>query len=147
MRSFKEILHRKFKDGKEYERSLDPRIEAISRRIWPWKENKLLVFTITLIILDYCSTYAFLNLSGNSNLYEGNPIARWALERGGFPRLLAFDLTAAFILIVIAVSIRHFYTRIGYKGYGRLSFVLMLIPYIVITLAAIFNNIALTFMH
>ena len=56
MSTFREKLHEKLKAGAKYEQSLDPRIDAISRRIWPWQENRLLIFVVILVILDYSST-------------------------------------------------------------------------------------------
>ncbi len=131
----------------ERESALDPRAEDLSRRLWPWHENKLLFLVISLVVLDFCSTFAFIELSGNTNLYEHSPIARWALEMGGFSRLFLVDLIAVCVLMILAGSARWLYTRNGYKGYGRTAFVVILIPYVVVTLAAIFNNIALTFIQ
>jgi len=142
-----EKIKEKLRQGVELERSFDPRIDAISRRLWPWHENKLLFFVISLVVLDFCSTFAFLELSGNENLYESGPVARWALEMGGFSRLFLVDLIAACVLMLFAFIVRKAYTSKGFKGYGRIAFILVLVPYIVITIAAVFNNVALTFVQ
>jgi hypothetical protein len=147
MARFNEKIKEKLRQGVELERSFDPRIEKISRRLWPWHENKLLFFVISLVVLDFCSTFAFLELSGNKNLYESGPVARWALEMGGFSRLFLIDLIAACVLMLFAFIVRKAYTSKGFKGYGRIAFILVLVPYIVITIAAVFNNVALTFVQ
>lgn len=133
--------------GVEKERAFDTQAYSISRRLWPWDENKLLFLVISLVVLDFCSTFAFLELSGNTSLYESGPIARWALEMGGFSRLFLIDLIAACVLMLLAFGARYIYHRKGFRGYGRTAFVIILIPYIVITIAAVFNNVALTFVQ
>jgi hypothetical protein len=147
MRKFFTQYKSRLRKNIERESTLDPGAEALSKRLWPWHENKLLFLVISLVVLDFCSTFAFLELSGNTNLYEHSPIARWALEHGGFSRLLMIDLIAVCILMFFAGSARMLYIRNGYKGFGRSAFVVILIPYVVVTLAAVFNNVALTFVQ
>lgn len=147
MNSFGENLREKLRKGAEKEKTFDSRLEAVSRRLWPWDDNKLLFLVITLVVLDFCSTFAFLELSGNMNLYESGPIARWALEVGGFSRLFLIDLVAACVLMLAAFGARAVYLKKGFRGYGRTAFVLILVPYIVVTIAAIYNNVALTFVQ
>jgi hypothetical protein len=143
----RESLRTAFIKGLEKEKAFDTQAYTISRRLWPWDENKLLFCVISLVVLDFCSTFAFLELSGNANLQESGPIARWALEMGGFSRLFLIDLIAACFLMVLAFAARTIYYRKGFKGYGRTAFIIILIPYIVITIAAVFNNVALTFVQ
>ena len=54
-------------------------VEALSRSLWPWRESWLLAFVSFLAVLDYVSTYAVLELSGKTCVYEGGPLASWAL--------------------------------------------------------------------
>jgi hypothetical protein len=130
----------------ERDRSREPYVEALSRSLWPWRESQLLLLVSLLLILDYISTYAALKLSGNNYVYEGGPLASWALKTGGFTGLLLTDLAAVTILLLAAVTIRFLYSRFGFKGLARTAFVVVLVPYVVITMAAIFNNILLTFL-
>ena len=131
--------------NRERERSIEPRLEAASRSLWPWQESRLLGLVCCVAALDYVSTYAFLELSGNTQLYEGGPLAAWALQKGGFMGLLLVDIAAASVLLLTAITLRSLHSKFGFKGYGRTAFVLILVPYVVVTMAAIFNNIALTF--
>ena len=120
--------------------------EAVSRSLWPWSESKLLAFVCLLALLDYVSTYAVLELSMNRYVYESGPLASWALEMGGFAGLFLVDMLSASILLLIAVSIRHLHRRVGFRNFGRTALVFFLVPYVVVTMAAVFNNIVLTFL-
>lgn len=129
----------------ERDRSKERYFEAASRSLWPWRESKLLATVSLVALLDYLSTYAFLALSGNMRLTEGGPLARWALHQGGLSTLFLIDLAAVAGLAMLAVSTRLLYTRFGFQGFGRAAFVFVLVPYLVIALAAVFNNVVLTF--
>jgi len=48
-------------------------------------------------------------------------------------------------LLLAAVTIRSLHYKFNFKGFGRAAFVVVLVPYAVITMAAVFNNIVLTF--
>ena len=128
------------------DRAFEPRIEAMSRRLWPWREPWLAGFVGLLILLDYVSTYAALELSGNKYLYEGGAMASWALRIGGFPMLFWVDVGAAGVLLLLAAMIRFACYRFGFKGFGRAAFVVLLVPYVVVTMGIIFNNIVMTFL-
>ena len=130
----------------ERDRLSERRIEAVSRTLWPWRESRLLVFVSLLVILDYVSTYAVLELSGKTYVYESGPLARWALQTGGFTGLFLVDIAAISALLLIAITARFLYSRFGFKGFGRTAFVVILVPYAVVTMAVIFNNILLTFL-
>jgi len=133
------------KKNRERERSIEPHVEAVSRSLWPWRESRLLALVGLLAVLDYASTYAALELSGNTRVYEGGPLASWALRTGGFPALLMVNIAAASILLLAAITVRSLHLKFGFKGYGRTAFVVILVPYVVATMAAVFNNVALTF--
>ena len=130
----------------EIDRSSERYVEAASRSLWPWREAWLLVFVSFLAMLDYVSTYAVLELSGNKYVYEGGPLASWALRMDGFRGLFLVDIGAASTLLVLAITIRFLHSKFGFKGFGRTAFVIVLAPYAVVTMAAIFNNIVLTFL-
>ncbi|MBI4295518.1 MAG: hypothetical protein HY667_00225 [Chloroflexi bacterium] len=129
----------------ERDRSREPLVEAVSRSLWPWPDALLLASVGLVAALDYVSTFAFLELSGSDHVYEAGPIASWALRQGGFGGLFLADVTAVGILILLALVLRSLHFRFGFRGYGRATFVIVLLPYFVVTLAAVFNNIILTF--
>ena len=141
-----EIAKDKIRRSIERERMLEQYFEAASLRLWPWRDSLLVALVGLLATLDYISTYAFLELSGNKSLYEGGTLASWALHKGGFTLLLFVDIAAVSALILLAVSLRFFQFRSGFRGYGRICFVVLLLPYVVITLAIIFNNVVLVFL-
>ncbi|UCH51037.1 MAG: hypothetical protein JSV54_08555 [Chloroflexota bacterium] len=130
----------------EVDQSSVRHIEVISRFLWPWRETLLLVLVGFLTVIDFISTYVALDLSGNKNLYEGGLLANWALRTGGFAGLLLFDIAATITLLLVVLTIRLLYSKFGYKDFGRTAFVLILAPHVVITVAAIFNNVVLTFL-
>ena len=130
----------------ERDRSSERYVEAVSRSLWPWPESKLLALVSFLVVLDYASTYAVLELSGKTCIYEGGPLASWALQVGGFTELFLVDVAAASVLLLAALTIRFLYSKFGFNGFGRTAFVVVLVPYVVVTMAAVFNNIVLTFL-
>ncbi|MFC1992869.1 hypothetical protein ACFLV3_03555 [Chloroflexota bacterium] len=127
------------------DRAFDKHAKVISKFLWPWRESKLVIFVYSVAFLDFASTYALLDLSGNKYVYEGGPLASWALARGGFPMLFFIDFIAASLLILIAAIGRLGYYKFGFEGFGRAAFTVTLVPYMVVTMAVIFNNVALTF--
>ena len=135
----------RFQRNLEIERGLEKYAVTFSRWLWPWREAKLIIFISCLAALDYASTYAFLKLSVNTDVYESGPLASWALQNGGFGVLFLIDVLAVTVISAVAIGIRYFLERVGFEGYGRTAFVLMLIPYLIVTMAAIFNNIVITF--
>ena len=145
VRQFFQRMKEIARKNRERERSIEPRFEAASRSLWPWAESRLLGLVCCVAALDYVSTYAVLELSGKTHVYEGGLLAAWALREGGFMGLLLFDIAAASVLVLTAITIRYLHSRFGFKGYGRTAFVFILVPYVVVTMAAIFNNVALTF--
>lgn len=130
----------------ERDRASERYVEAVSRSLWPWRESRLLALVILVAVLDYASTYAVLELSGNEYVYEGGPLASWALQMGGFTGLFLVDMAAAMALLVVAITIRSLHFKFGFKGFGRTAFVVVLAPYVVVTMAAVYNNVALTFL-
>jgi hypothetical protein len=96
--------------------------------------------------LDYLSTFAALELSGNSQVSEVGLLAKWALQTGGFPRLLLADSIAIGTLICMAIIIKSLITKLGFNGFGRAAFVFLLIPYFVYIWAVVVNNILVTFL-
>ncbi len=128
------------------DRGLERHAVVVSRWLWPWRESKLIILVGCLAVLDYISTYAFLTLSPNNNVYESGLIASWALQKDGFRGLFLADILAVITVFAVAISARFIYVKSGFAGFGRAAFVVMLTPYVIVTMAVIFNNIALTFL-
>jgi len=129
----------------EIERGLEKHFVRLSKMLWPWREAKLIIVTGCLTILDFASTYAFLRLRPGTDVYESGALAAWALHNGGFAGLFVFDVLAVSIISGLALLVRYVVTKVGFAGYGRAAFVLMLTPYVIVTMAVIFNNIVITF--
>jgi len=125
------------------DKSVEPRLEAFSRFIWPWPELRLVYIVCCLAVLDYVSTYAGLELSGKTHIYERGRIAGWALRIWGFKGLFLADLAIIGAILLVAFSARFFYTKIGFKGLGRTAFVVMLLPYAMITTGVVLSNIVI----
>lgn len=142
-RIFKSAKDR-IKKSIERERAFERHVEAFSRFLWPWRESFLIAVVSLLAALDYVSTYAALRLSGNRSIYESGLLARWSLETGGFTKLFLTDMTAIGILLLAALTFRFLFRKFGFHGFGRTSFVVTLTPYVVMTMAAIFNNVVLS---
>ncbi len=128
------------------DRGLERHAVVVSRWLWPWRESKLIILVGCLAVLDYISTYAFLTLSPNNNVYESGLIASWALQKDGFRGLLLADILAVITVFAVAISARFIYVKSGFAGFGRAAFVVMLTPYVIVTMAVISNNIVLTFL-
>ena len=134
------------KKSLEVDRSTERYVEAVSRSLWPWGESRLLALVGLLVMLDYLSTFTALELSGNKYLYEGGLLANWALQTAGFAGLFLFNIFIISALLLTALTIRFLHFKFGFEGFGRAAFVVMLAPYVVVTMAAIFNNVLLTFL-
>ncbi len=133
----------RFQKDVERERRLDSPLGAISRKLWPYPESKLLFYVIIVAILDYTSTFTALELSSNQ-VYEAGLVAKWALKTGGFPGLFLVDIICIGTLICVAIGARHLYRRLSLNGFARAAFVLPIIPYFVITMGVVFNNVLVT---
>lgn len=128
---------------REIDRGLGQYIERFSRFIWPWQEKWLMAIVASLILMDFASTFILLELSGKTNVYESGVLAFWALEIGGFPFLFLVDMLSVGLLLLAAFASRRLYAKHGFRDYGRAAFVLLLVPYIIITVYAIVNNFVL----
>jgi hypothetical protein len=135
-----------FRKNVERERALERPLEVFSQKLWPWPIAKLIKLVFILAALDYVSTYTFLTVSNNPNLVEGGRLAGWALQTGGFFKLLLVDAAAVGGLVILAVGLRAWLSRLGYQGFGRTALVFMLVPYLVVILAVVFNNVFLALM-
>lgn len=129
----------------ERDRRTEKYFEKVSRLLWPWTERKLLFFVGAVAALDYASTYAVLELSGKRYLNEGGSLASWALEKGGFGGLFLADLAAVFAISIAALILRAILLRAGFKGFSRAAFVFLLVPYALMAIVAVFNNLVLAF--
>jgi hypothetical protein len=140
-----QLIKMRIRKSIERDRALEQQMQTASRSLWPWKDWRLPLLATVLVLLDFTSTYACLELSGNTSLYEGGLLAAWSLRNGGYPLMFIVDLLAVGTLIGVALLSRAFFTRQGLSGYGRISFLVILLPYTVVTFAIVFNNIVLTF--
>ena len=129
----------------ERDRRVENSVEKISRFLWPWTERQLLFFVGTVAALDYLSTYAVLELSGKRYLNEGGALASWALEKGGFVGLFLVDLGAVLAISLAALALRFILYNYGFKGFSRAAFVFLLVPYAIMAIVAVFNNLVLAF--
>lgn len=129
----------------ERDRRAEKYMERISWLLWPWAERKLLFFVSAAAALDYASTYTVLELSGKRYLNEGGPLARWALEKGGFGGLFLADLAAVLAIVTVALILRYLLLKAGFEGFGRAALVFLLVPYGLMALVAVFNNLVLAF--
>ncbi len=143
---FRLMARERLRKGRERDRAMEQHVEAFSRRLWPWRLSLLVWVVILVAVLDHASTFALLELSGKPHFSEGGLVASWALRIGGFRMLLLVDIAAALLLSGTAVLARHLYSRYGFAGFGRAAFVLLLVPYAVIALAAVYNNLLLRFL-
>jgi hypothetical protein len=141
-----DTLKQQFIKNLERERHLEPRVETLSRKLWPYPISKLVFYITILAVLDFVSTFTALELSGCSHVYEAGPIAKWALQTGGFPVLFIVDTICISTLISLAFGARFFYERLGLKGFGRAAQVLLLCPYLVVIMGVILNNVLITLM-
>ena len=141
MRKILESLKTRVQRANEQDRKLEKPIEKVSRLIWPWPESKLIQFVSLLAMLDFLSTFAALRFNLSHQVYEVGPMAKWALAIGGFPILLVVDAAVIGALILFATWVRALYTRSGFPGFGRTAFVFFFVPYSVIILPVVFNNI------
>ena len=99
-----------------------------------------------MALLDYVSTYVILRLSGKSYFNEVGLLAKWALDKGGFAGLFLVDLAAVIAISLAAITLRFVLFRFGFRGLGRAAFVLLLLPYAVVAMAAVINNLVLTYL-
>ena len=67
-----------------------------------------------------------------------------AVLNGGLIGLFVVDIFAVITISAMAIGARYIFTKLGFGGYGRAAFVLMLIPYGIVAIIAIFNNIVIT---
>jgi hypothetical protein len=122
------------------ERAIERLMESFAKKLWPWSESKLIFLICLLAVLDFVSTYAFLTF-GNPQVIEGGLLAAWALQTGGFLKLFLLDLVFITILILLATHLREIYSKFGFQGLGHTAFVFLLVPYFIVIMAVVYNNI------
>jgi hypothetical protein len=132
-----------FYRSREIDKEIGLHAERLSWFLWPRREHWLFLVVGALAILDFTSTYILLDLNKKAGVYESGLLAIWALDRGGFVFLFMVDIAAAVVPSLAAFTARYLYTRRGFPGYGRAAFVFLLVPYMIIAVAAIGNNIIL----
>ena len=146
MNAVLQFMRDRLRKAKERDRRAERYMEAASRFLWRWQESWLLALVAFVALLDYASTYAVLRLSGKSYLNEAGSLARWALDKGGFAGLSLADLAAVFAISLAAITLRFILFRSGFRGLGRAAFVFLLLPYAVVAMAAVINNLVLTYL-
>ncbi|HEY49066.1 MAG TPA: hypothetical protein G4O13_03390 [Dehalococcoidia bacterium] len=125
----------------ERDRRAEGNVEAISRVLWPWREQWLPALAALLALLDYITTYAVLELSGKDHVEEGGMLAGWVIREGGLGWLFLVDVCVVVALSLLAVGARLLCFKFNFRGYGRAVFVTLLVPYAVVAIAAVINNI------
>jgi len=125
----------------ERDRRVEGGVETVSRVLWPWRERLLPALAGLLALLDYGTTYAVLELSGKDHLEEGGLLAGWVIREGGMGWLFLADVGVVLALSLMAVLARLSCLKFGFRGYGRAVFVVLLVPYAVVAVAAVINNI------
>ena len=143
-----EVLERRraaLRGSVEWSRRLEDRMKQVSKAIWPWRMSWLFPLVALLAALDLISTYALLELSGKTDVYEGGLLAKRALQLGGWNGLYIMNAVAVGFLSIVAVSARFFYGRFGLEGFARAAYVSVLVPYAVAESAAVANNVLMTF--
>jgi len=141
-----QFIKSRLRKAAERDRRAERYIEAASRFLWRWREPWLLAFVGFVALLDYASTYAILALSGKSYLNEAGSLARWALDKGGFAGLFLADLAAVCAISLAAITLRFILFRFGFRGFGRAAFVFLLMPYAVMSMVAVINNLVLAYL-
>jgi hypothetical protein len=146
MNTVLQFMKYRLRKAAERDRRAERYIEAASRSLWRWRESRLLVLVAFVALLDYATTYTILAVSGKSYLNEAGSLARWALDKGGFAGQFLADLAAVFAISLAAITLRFVLIRFGFKGFGRAAFVFLLLPYAVVAMAAVINNLVLTYL-
>ena len=139
------FMQERVRKAVERDRRVEGRVEAISRALWRWREQRLVVLVALLALLDYTTTGIALELTEKGYVEDGL-IAGWALRVGGFGWLFIIDLGAVIFLSLTALAARYLLAKSGFQGYGRAAFVVLLLPYAVMAAAAAINNLVLTFL-
>ena len=146
MNTVLQFMKDRLRKAVERDRRAERYMEATARFLWRWQESRLLAFVAFVALLDYATTYTILALSEKSYLNEAGSLARWALDKGGFAGLFLADLAAVFAISLAAITLRFILFRFGFKGFGRAAFVFLLLPYAVVAMVAIINNLVLTYL-
>lgn len=111
--------------------------------LWRWSERRLVVLAVLAAMVDFLSTYAALELSGNCFVGEAGWLAVRALDAGGFGLLLLVDIAAVGALTIAAMGTRMVFLKWGFSGYARAGFVILLLPYTLMAAIAAVNNVVL----
>ncbi len=125
------------------DRRVESHVLRLSRLLWPWPEARLVGVVLLLVLLDYLTTVIALQTRGEETVYERGIMAGWALEVGGLGWLFLIDAAAVATLCLLAVGVRHVFHKLGFGGFARAGFVVLLWPYGVVALAAVVNNLVL----
>ena len=145
MQRILESIRTQIKRAHQRDKKLEQPIEKFSRSVWPWQESKLILFVALLAVSDYVSTFMALKLSANHQVAELGLLANWALNSGGFAQLFLVDAAAIALLALFAFGMRALFQKFGFPGFARSAFIFIFVPYTVIIVPVIINNVFLTF--
>ena len=134
------LMRTRIKSAIERDKKLERPIEKLSRLIWPWQESKLILLVALLAVADYASTFMALKLSANHQVSELGLLANRTLTSGGFAQLLMVDAAA-----LLVIGVRALYNRFGFPGFARSAFIFIFVPYTLIIVPVIINNVFLNF--
>lgn len=59
--------------------------------------------------------------------------------------LFLADLAAVLAIVTVALILRYLLLKAGFEGFGRAALVFLLVPYGLMALVAVFNNLVLAF--
>jgi len=141
MGSVLSFMKYRFRRAMERDRRAERHIEAISKLLWPWRESFLLALVAFLAIVDYASTCFVLEFSGKDYVQEGGLLASWAIRVGGLSFLFLIDAASLVLLSAVAFTARSLFRLRNYMGFGRAAFIALMLPYAVVALAAVINNL------
>ncbi len=141
-----QFIKDRLRKATERDRRAERYVEAASKFLWQWRERWLLALVTFVALLDYASTYAVLALSDKTYLNEAGSLASWALDKGGFIGLFLADLAAVFVISLVAITLQFIYIKRGFRGFGRAAFVFLLVPYAVVAMVAVINNLILAYL-
>ena len=125
------------------EKGWEDSLLASSSSMWERSHRLLWMTVLGSTFLDFSSTFYALGLSGRP-LVEGNILARFALDKGGFGGLAVWDLTKVAFYAVLALAVLRVSNRLGRPELGKFVTLTLLVYYLIFRLVATANNLFLS---